>query len=63
MRFQESYSQITDEREFDRSYWQKLGPKAIFEAAQGMIKDYLLLKEKNVNEPRLQRSIESFKKA
>ena len=58
----ESYRKITDDRKFDHTYWQKLGPQAIFEAAQGMVKDYLLIKEKNINEPRLQRSIESFKK-
>jgi len=62
MKFQESYGKISDDRQFDHSYWQQLGPEAIFEAAYEMIKDYLMIKEKNVNEPRLQRSVESYQK-
>ena len=60
----ESYHKITDpERVFDIEFWQRLGEKAIFEAAQDMVRDYLLLREGYAHEPRLQRTLESFQKA
>jgi hypothetical protein len=60
-KFQESYKKIgeTDDR-FDVTFWQAQGERAIFEAAEGMIRDYLLLREGYVYEPRLQRTVESF---
>ncbi len=63
-KFQERYQKIgeTDDR-FDINFWQAQGERAIFEAAEGMIRDYLLLQEGHVDEPRLQRTVESFQAA
>jgi len=58
----EFYGKIDNSREFDYKFWQQQSPIQIFQAAYEMICDYLLLKENNVNEPRLQRSVESFQK-
>jgi hypothetical protein len=60
-KFQETYGKIgeADDR-FNVTFWQAQGERAIFEAAEGMIRDYLLLREGYVNEPRLQRTVESF---
>ena len=62
-KFQERYQKIgeTDDR-FDINFWQAQGERAIFEAAEGMIRDYLLLREGHVDEPRFQRTVESFQK-
>ena len=63
MSIQERYGKLQDhDRSFDKQFWQDAGPEAIFEAAYGMIKDYLLLKTGHADEPRLQRSVESFQK-
>jgi len=63
-KFQETYGKIgeADDR-FDLNFWQAQGAKAIFEAAEGMIRDYLLLREGHVDEPRLQRTVESYQAA
>jgi len=58
----EFYGKINNSREFDYNFWQQQSPVHIFNAAYEMICDYLLLKENNVNEPRLQRAVESFQK-
>jgi hypothetical protein len=61
---EESYGRIGDnEDRFDIEFWQKQGDQAIFDAALDMIMDYLLIKHGYVNQPRLQRTIESFGKA
>lgn len=61
-KFIESYGRLaTDNRSFDIQFWQKQGPQAIFEAAAEMIKDYFLIKS-YADEPRLQRTVESFQK-
>ncbi len=58
---QESYQKIGEQDfRFDIQFWQAQGEKVIFEAAMDMVKDYYILKYGNVNEPRLQRNIESF---
>ena len=64
IRFQEAYGKIgeADDR-FDVTFWQAQGERAIFEAAEGMIRDYLLLREGHVDEPRLQRTVEFFQAA
>lgn len=63
MPFYESYTKLeNDDRQFDIDYWQAQGPKAIFEATYGMIKDYFLLRDGYANEPRLQRTVEHFQK-
>jgi hypothetical protein len=60
----ESYKRLTDDRRsFDIQFWQSQGDRAIFEAASEMLRDYLLIRGKNVNEFRLQRTVESFRKA
>lgn len=60
---QESYRKIGEEKEdFDIQFWQSQGDQAIFDAALEMIIDYLILRGENVNEPRLQRTVESFQR-
>ncbi len=59
----ESYKEIgDDDREFDVQFWQSQGDKAIFEAALDMILDYLRLRNRHADKPRLQRTVESFRK-
>jgi len=55
--------QKTAGREFDHRYWQAQGDAAIFEAAKGLVRDYLALKHGHADEPRLQRTAESFHRA
>ncbi len=43
-------------------FWQTQGDIAIFEAVTEMLKDYFLIRGKNADEFRLQRTIESFRK-
>lgn len=63
MKFTESYGRLEeDDRAFDRAYWHRQGLEAIFDAAYGMIKDYLLLKANDADEPRLHRTVEAFGK-
>jgi len=50
-------------RTFDRRYWQAQGDAAIFEAAEGLIMDYLALKHGHVDEPKLDRTVESIRRA
>jgi hypothetical protein len=60
---QEVYRPIGDKEDcFDINFWQSQGPEAIFQAAFEMIMDYLILRDGHADEPRLQRSIESFGK-
>jgi hypothetical protein len=59
----ESYGRIgDDEGRFDIEFWQQQGDQAIFEAALDMIMDYLLIRYGHVDQPRLQRTVESFGK-
>jgi len=59
----ESYGRIGDnEGRFDIEFWQGQGDEAIFNAALGMILDYLMLRDGYADKPRLQRTIESFGK-
>lgn len=59
----ESYQKLgADDDQFDIVFWQAQGDEAIFQAALEMILDSLILKGKNVDEPRLQKSVESFEK-
>lgn len=60
----ESYGRIGDnEDRFDIEFWQQQGDQAIFEAAFDMIMDYLRIRHGHVDQPRLQRTVESFGKA
>lgn len=63
MSFQESYGKLGEEDNFDVAFWQSQTPEVLFEAAFDLIKDYLLIKEGYADEPRLQRTVESFQKA
>ncbi len=61
---EENYQRITDNRRlFDIRYWQAQGDIAIFEAVTEMLNDYFLIRGKNADECRLQRTIEDFRKA
>lgn len=60
----ENYGMIGEERrKFDTRFWQSQGPSAIFAAAREMTFDYYLLRGRDVRECRLQRTVESFRKA
>ena len=64
MKIEENYQRIGDaKRSFDIRFWQMQGDIAIFEAVTEMLKDYFFIRGKNADEFRLQRSIESFRKA
>ncbi|MEM6431873.1 MAG: hypothetical protein AAF708_21730 [Deinococcota bacterium] len=63
MTIQESYGKLGEDDSFDLNFWQRQPPEILFEAVSQLIFDYLLLKEGHANEPRLQRTIESFQKA
>lgn len=63
IKIEEKYQRIKDDcRSFDIRFWQSQGDGAIFEAVTEMLKDYFLIRGKNANEFRLQRSTESFQK-
>jgi len=60
----ESYGPIgDDEGRFDIELWQSQGEQAIFDAALQMVLDYLTIRNGHADEPRLQRTIESFGRA
>jgi hypothetical protein len=64
IKIEENYQRIIDDRRlFDIRFWQSQGDLAIFEAVTEMLNDYFLLRGKNADESRLQRSIENFQKA
>lgn len=63
MPIQESYGKLGEEDNFDVTFWQSQTPEVLFEAAFDLVKDYLLIKEDYAGEPRLQRTVESFRKA
>ena len=61
---EENYQRITDDsRSFDICFWQSQGAYAIFEAVSDMLRDYFLIRGKDADEFRLQRTVESFRKA
>ena len=61
---EENYQRITDDRHsFDIRFWQSQGDRAIFEAVAEMLHDYLLIRGIDADEFRLQRTVESFRKA
>ena len=61
---EENYRQIKDDnRSFDIRFWQSQGDRAIFEAVWEMLQDYFLIRGKDANEFRIQRTVESFRKA
>ena len=63
-KIKENYQRIIDDRRlFDIRFWQSQGDLAIFEAVMEMLNDYFLIRGKNADESRLQRTIENFQKA
>jgi len=61
---EENYKRIMDDRRsFDVYFWQSQGDRAIFEAVSEMLRDCFLVRGKNADEFRLQRTVESFRKA
>ena len=62
MAIQERYGKLGEEKDFDIAFWQSQPPEVLFEAASQLIKDYLLLRDGCTDEPRLQRTVESFQK-
>ena len=63
MALRENYGKLGEDDTFDLTFWQSQPPEVLFDAAYDLIKDYLLLKEGYAGEPRLQRTVESFRKA
>ena len=64
-KIEENYQRITDDKRlFDIRFWQSQGDLAIFEAVAvtEMINDYFLIRGKNADEARLQRTVENFRK-
>jgi len=60
---EENYQRIMDDsRSFDIRFWQSQGDLAIFEAVSEMLHDYFLIRGKDANEFRLQRTVENFQK-
>ncbi len=63
-KIKEAYRRIGDpDDRFDVEFWQSQGETAIFEAAQEIALDYLILRYGTADQPRLQRTVEFFGKA
>lgn len=61
---EENYQRIKDDRRsFDIRFWQSQGDRAIFEAVSEMLHDYFVIRGKDADELRLQRTVENFRKA
>lgn len=58
MRFGKNIAEM--DKSFDIEFWQRQGDAAIFEAAWEMVEFYL--REKNINDFRLQRTVENFQR-
>ena len=57
----EAYRRIGDpDDRFDIDFWQSQGDLAIFQAARQLVLDAQILKNGHADEPRLQRTVESF---
>jgi len=62
-KIEENYQRITDDRRsFDIRFWQSQGGRAIFEAVSEMLHDYFVIRGKDADELRLQRTVENFQK-
>jgi hypothetical protein len=60
---EENYQRIVDDtRAFDIRFWQSQGDQAIFEAAAEMLRDYFLIRGKDADEFRIQKTVESYRK-
>ena len=61
---EENYQRVVDDkRSFDIRFWQSQGDRAIFEAVWEMLHNYFLIRGEDAYESRLQRTVESFRKA
>lgn len=61
--FVEAYKPIgDDDRGFDIAFWQKQGDEAIFDAAMQMILDVERIRNGNVKELRMDRTVESYQR-
>jgi hypothetical protein len=59
----ERYGRIREmDRSFDIEYWQRQGDAAIFRAAWELVELYWRIHDRDPNELRLQRSVESFER-
>lgn len=58
MRFGKNLAEM--DKSFDIRFWQRQGDAAIFRAAWEMVEFYL--RDKNINESRLQRTVENFQR-
>ena len=61
---EENYQRIEDYKlSFDICFWQSQDDRAIFEAVSEMLHDYFLIRGKDAEEFRLQRTVKSFRRA
>jgi hypothetical protein len=51
-----------DDRSFDREFWKKAGPSAIFEAMWDMVNEYFKIRGNRGDQPRLQRTVTCLKR-
>ena len=59
----EAYRKIGDpEDRFDVEFWQAQGERAIFQAALELALDAQIIRNGHADEPRLQRTVESFQR-
>ncbi len=59
----EAYRRIGDpDDRFDIEFWQAQGDAAIFQAALELVLDTMIVKDGHADEPRLQRTVESFQR-
>ena len=59
----EAYRKIGDpDDRFDIEFWQSQGDRAIFQAALELARDAMIVRHGHVDEPRLQRTVESFQR-
>ena len=58
----EQFSVLRERNEFDRTLWGNQTDTAKFAAVHGMILDYLLITTGKRDEPRLDRTVESFQR-
>jgi hypothetical protein len=62
-KIKEAYQRMDDDEDrFDIEFWQSQGDQAIFNAALEMVSDYLTIRYGHADQPRLQRTVESYGK-
>ena len=58
-----TYWTSSDKDEFDRKFWSQIGHEGKFAAAWEMVNEVRLIRgEKDVSQPRLQRSVQNIKR-